>query len=43
MNYWGQGAVNAIGWGQATNNIIGWGSICADSWSPNTNLVGWKN
>ena len=40
MNYWGQGAVNAIGWGQAANNIIGWGSICADSWSPNTNLVG---
>jgi hypothetical protein len=40
MNYWGQGAVNAIGWGQAAKNIIGWGSICADSWSPNTNLVG---
>lgn len=40
MNYWGQGAVNAIGWGQAANNIIGWGSICANSWSPNTNLVG---
>jgi len=40
MNYWGQGAVNAIGWGQAANNVIGWGSICADSWSPNTNLVG---
>jgi hypothetical protein len=40
MNYWGQGAVNAIGWGQAAKNVIGWGSICADSWSPNTNLVG---
>jgi hypothetical protein len=40
MNYWGQGAVNMIGWGQAAKNIIGWGSICADSWSPNTNLVG---
>lgn len=40
MNYWGQGAVNMIGWGQAANNIIGWGSICANSWSPNTNLVG---
>jgi hypothetical protein len=40
MNYWGQGAVNAIGWGQGAKNIIGWGSICADSWSPNTNLVG---
>ena len=40
MNYWGQGAVNAIGWGQAAKNVIGWGSICADSLSPNTNLVG---
>jgi hypothetical protein len=40
MNYWGQGAVNMIGWGQGAKNIIGWGSICADSWSPNTNLVG---
>lgn len=40
MNYWGQGAFNAIGWGQAAKNVIGWGSICADSWSPNTNLVG---
>ena len=40
MNYWGQGAVNMIGWGQAAKNIIDWGSICADSWSPNTNLVG---
>jgi len=40
MNYWGQGAVNAIGWGQAAKNVIGWGSICVDSWSPNTNLVG---
>jgi hypothetical protein len=40
MNYWGQGAVNMIGWGQAAKNVIGWGSICADSWSPNTNLVG---
>ena len=40
MNYWGQGAVNAIGWGQGAKNIIGWGSICADSWSPNTNLLG---
>jgi len=40
MNYWGQGAVNAIGWGQGAKNVIGWGSICADSWSPNTNLVG---
>lgn len=40
MNYWGQGAVNAIGWGQGAKNVIGWGAICADSWSPNTNLVG---
>jgi len=40
MNYWGQGAVNMIGWGQGAKNIIGWGSICVDSWSPNTNLVG---
>lgn len=40
MNTWGQGAVNMIGWGQGANNIIGWGSICANSWSPNTNLVG---
>lgn len=40
MNTWGQGAVNAIGWGQGAKNVIGWGSICADSWSPNTNLVG---
>lgn len=40
MNYWGQGAVNMIGWGQAAKNVIGWGSICSDSWSPNTNLVG---
>jgi hypothetical protein len=40
MNYWGQGAVNMIGWGQGAKNIIGWGSICANSWSPNTNLVG---
>ena len=40
MNYWGQGAVNMIGWGQGAKNVIGWGSICADSWSPNTNLVG---
>lgn len=40
MNTWGQGAVNAIGWGQGAKNVIGWGAICADSWSPNTNLVG---
>ena len=40
MNYWGQGAVNAIGWGQGAKNVIGWGSICANSWSRNTNLVG---
>jgi hypothetical protein len=40
MNSWGQGAVNGIGWGQGAKNVIGWGSICADSWSPNTNLVG---
>lgn len=40
MNYWGQGAVNMIGWGQGAKNVIGWGSICANSWSPNTNLVG---
>ena len=40
MNYWGQGAVNLIGWGQGAKNVIGWGSICADSLSPNTNLVG---
>jgi hypothetical protein len=40
MNSWGQGAVNMIGWGQGAKNVIGWGSICAESWSPNTNLVG---
>jgi len=40
MNTWGQGAVNMIGWGQGAKNVIGWGAICADSWSPNTNLVG---
>lgn len=40
MNYWGQGAVNAIGWGQGAKNVIGWGAICGDSWSPNTNLIG---
>lgn len=40
MNSWGQGAVNMIGWGQGAKNVIGWGSICADSWSPNTNLIG---
>ena len=45
---WGQGAVNNTnGWGKsATNNTIDFGEICADSWSPETNLVGgssWSN
>lgn len=39
---WGQGSVNNTnGWGKsATNNTIDFGEICADSWSPETNLVG---
>ena len=39
---WGQGAVNnTIDWGKApTNNTIDFGEVCADSWSPETNLVG---
>ena len=39
---WGQGAVNNTnGWGKsATNNTIDFGEVCADSWSPETNLVG---
>lgn len=38
----GQGAVNNTnGFGKApTNNTIDFGEICADSWSPETNLVG---
>ena len=39
---WGQGAVNnTIDWGKsATNNTIDFGEVCADSWSPETNLTG---
>ena len=39
---WGQGAVNNTnGFGKApTNNTIDFGEVCADSWSPETNLVG---
>ena len=39
---WGQAAVNnTIGFGQApTNNTIDFGEVCADSWSPETNLTG---
>ena len=40
--YWGQAAVNNTnGFGKAaTNNTIDFGEICADSWSPETNLTG---
>ena len=40
--YWGQAAVNnTIGFGKsATNNTNDFGEVCADSWSPETNLVG---
>jgi len=40
--YWGQAAVeNTNGFGKApTNNTIDFGEVCADSWSPETNLVG---
>lgn len=39
---WGQAAVNNTnGFGKApTNNTIDFGEVCADSWSPETNLVG---
>ncbi len=39
---WGQAAVNNTnGFGQAaTNNTIDFGEVCADSWSPETNLTG---
>jgi hypothetical protein len=39
---YGQGAVNNTnGWGKApTNNTIDFGEVCADSWSPETNLTG---
>ena len=39
---YGQGAVNNTnGWGKsATNNAIDFGEVCADSWSPETNLTG---
>jgi len=39
---WGQAAVNnANGFGKsATNNTIDFGEVCADSWSPETNLTG---
>jgi hypothetical protein len=39
---WGQAAVNNTnGFGKsATNNTIDFGEICADSWSPETNLTG---
>jgi len=40
--YWGQAAVeNTNGFGKsATNNTNDFGEICADSWSPETNLTG---
>jgi len=40
--YWGQAAVNNTnGFGKAaTNNTIDFGEVCADSWSPETNLTG---
>ena len=40
--YWGQAAVeNTNGFGKAaTNNNINFGEVCADSWSPETNLTG---
>ena len=39
---YGQGAVNNTnGFGKAqTNNTIDFGEVCADSWSPETNLTG---
>jgi hypothetical protein len=39
---WGQGAVNNTnGFGKApTNNTIDFAEVCADSWSPETNLTG---
>lgn len=42
MSDWGQGAKNNnIGWGQgAVNNDIGWGFVHANSWSGDTNIVG---
>lgn len=43
MNDCGQGAHNnVVGWGQAAKSgmNIGWGSICFNSWSLQTNLVG---
>lgn len=41
-NTWGQAAVNNTnGFGKSpTNNTIDFGEICADSWSPETNLTG---
>ena len=40
--YWGQAAVeNTNGFGKSpTNNTIDFGEVCADSWSPETNLTG---
>lgn len=40
--YWGQAAVeNTNGFGKsATNNTNDFGEVCADSWSPETNLTG---
>lgn len=39
---WGQGAVNnAIGWGQgAVNNIINWGKLHYNSYSGETDIIG---
>jgi len=39
---YGQAAVNNTnGFGKApTNNTIDFGEVCADSWSPETNLTG---
>ena len=45
MADWGQGASNNdIGWGQGVvNNDISWGSVCADSYSGDTDILGETN
>lgn len=42
MSDWGQGSKNNdIGWGQgAVNNDISWGAVHSESWSGDTNIVG---
>jgi hypothetical protein len=41
MSDWGKGVTNnEIGWGQGSSNNIGWGSAYGDSWSGDTDLVG---